>query len=140
MKILIAFLCLTGSVPAGTFTGVGSTGNMLGLPASEFSFTVECPSVGRESRPADPPSNIGAVQEVGKIAIKFSNGPVMDFPFYVTQFPSEKGFSLVGFYITNGYPHILVIEGWSEEKKFFLYESFRSPAATLTGHLLTEDN
>ena len=140
MKILIALFLITGSALADTFTGVGSTGNMLGLPASEFSFTLEYPSVGRESRPADPPSNIGAVQEVGKIAIKFSNGPVMDFPFYVTQFPSEKGFSLVGFYITNGYPHILIIEGWSEEKKFFLYESFRSPAATLTGRLTIHEH
>lgn len=60
----------------------------------------------------------------------------MAFPFYVTQFPSEEGFSLVGFYITNGYPNVLIIEVWSPEKKFFLFESFRSPGAALIGNLV----
>jgi len=59
----------------------------------------------------------------------------MEFPFYITQFPSKRGFSLFGFYFTNGYPHVLKIDTWGDERKFYLYESFRSPEAVLTGHL-----
>jgi len=47
-------------------------------------------------------------------------GAAMEFPFYITQFPSKRGFSLVGFYFTNGYPHVLKIDTWSDERKFLL--------------------
>lgn len=84
-----------------------------------------------ESRTAEPQSSIAAIRTVGKIVLDFGRVD-QTYPFYVTQFP-DGGNSLVGFYITNGYPHVLQFQAWSEDKNFYLYESYRKTGAVMRG-------
>jgi len=79
-----------------------------------------------------PPSDLSAIIAIGEIELDF--GLTQKFPFYVTQIGSrDGGFSTTGFYITNGYPHVLTIDVWDDPISFKLFENYRSPKEVLTG-------
>ena len=79
-----------------------------------------------------PESSIAAIRTIGTITINFG-ATEQNFPFYLTQYPDYSDFSLIGFYIDGGYPHVLQFQQWSDGKEFILYESFRRAGETLRG-------
>ncbi len=135
------FLLIFTSLFLGSWT-IGEPYRLVGIgkfppiynggETTEFSIEVKYDMHQNESsRPPEPQSSIAAIRTIGEITLNF--GAInQTYPFYVTQF-SDGSNSLVGYYITNGYPHVLKFDAWSKEKRFYLYESFRHPALVLQG-------
>lgn len=136
MKSFIALFILVSTAAAESLSGTGNF-RMHGVEPSSFSFTITYSPSGKAAREKVPKSAIEAIREIATISISFGPNRTLksEYPFYITQYPDDKAYSLVGFYITDGYPHVLKIDTWKREAPFCLYESYRSPEAVLTGNL-----
>jgi len=140
MKFVTIFLFFSVYCSGEILKGIGEI-QVLDLEPSRFTFVLRFESGGQPPRNEIPSSDLSAVREIGEIEISFhpSGMGKRICPFYITQYPDNEQFSLVGFYITDGYPHVLQIDTWDPKKKFSLFESFRSRRMVLTGALVQSD-
>ena len=137
MKFILTYLILANVVwSAEIIVGNGSDYRFGELPETSYRFELTFERSGKPARLQVPESSIGAIQVIGKIKVSFDD-PDFDlwheFPFYITQLGDDEQHSLIGFYITHGYPNILQIDTWEKDKEFTLFELFRSKEKILKG-------